>query len=73
MKFEITNFDDASSENDEFSGATPEEPSDGHSEEGDDTSTAQFSEVEHEISDDDSSSDDDEFSVDDEDSSDEWT
>jgi hypothetical protein len=72
MKFEITNFDDASSENDEFSGATPEEPSDRHYEGGDDTSTAQFSEVEHEISDDDSSSDDDEFSVDDEDSSDEW-
>jgi hypothetical protein len=74
MKFEITNFDDVSSDNDEFSDATPGEPSDGHYEgSGDDTSTAQFSEVEDEISDDDSSSGgDDEFSTNDEDSSDEW-
>ena len=72
MKFETTNFGDAST-NDEFSDATQREASDGDYERGDDTSTAQFSEVEEESSDDDSGSGDDEFSAnDEEDSSDEW-
>jgi hypothetical protein len=73
MKLETTNFGDASTDNDEFSDATPREASDGGYEGGDDTSTAQFSEVEEEISDDDSGSGDDEFSAnDEEDSIDEW-